>query len=66
MLLYSNGRDIGPAQLSPEQGAQLAEQFLEAQGFPGMKRSYYETAQGAVTVNFAPVEQGRTLYPMLL
>lgn len=66
VLLYSNGRDIGPAQLSPEQGAQLAEQFLEAQGFPGMKRSYYETAQGAVTVNFAPVEQGRTLYPDLI
>lgn len=66
VLLYANGRQIGPARLSPEQGAQNAAQFLEAQGFAGMKQSYYETAQGAVTVNFAPTEQGRTLYPDLI
>lgn len=66
VLLYANGREIGPAKLTPEQGAQLAQEFLEAQGFAGMKRSYYETAHGAVTVNFAPVEQGRTLYPDLI
>lgn len=66
VLLYANGRQIGPARLTPEQGARNAAQFLEAQGFAGMKQSYYETAQGAVTVNFAPVEQGRVLYPDLI
>lgn len=65
-LGMTDGRSLGAPQLTPAQGADLAAQFLEQRGYANIKRSYYEEAQGAVTVNFAPVEQGRTLYPDLL
>lgn len=66
VLVMTDGRTLGQPAMTAEQGARQAAQFLERRGFPHMKQSYYEEAEGAVTVNFAPVAEGRTLYPDLV
>lgn len=65
-LLLTDGRALTAPTLSPEQGAIIAQEFLRSRGYANMCRSYYETNQGTVTVNFAPVEEGRLLYPDLI
>ena len=65
-LLLTDGRALTAPTLSPEQGAIIAQEFLRSRGYSNMCRSYYETNQGTVTVNFAPVEEGRLLYPDLI
>lgn len=66
VLMMTDGRPLGKPEMTAEQGARQAARFLERRGFQNMKQSYYEEAEGAVTVNFAPVDQGRTLYPDLV
>lgn len=51
--------DIADARLA-------ASTFLEANGYPGMKESYYETVSSAAVINYAAEQDGYTIYPDLI
>ncbi len=59
-------REVSPADLSYEEGIEICQVFLAAHGFTNMKDSYYEIADGIMTINFAAVEEGVILYPDLI
>ena len=52
--------------LSEQELIQTAKLFLMDKGFGEVRESYYRKFDGILTVNFAPVEEGVTLYPDLL
>jgi len=65
MLQYGE-RLPSEKELTLEEGKKKAEEFLKRNNYPNMKASYYEKADGALVVNFAPVEAGVILYPDLI
>ena len=66
VLSVLNSRPVGPAQLSHEEGAARAAQFLEAAGYPSMVQTYYMEQEGRLTVNFASIQEGVVCYPDLI
>ncbi len=56
----------GEERLSPEEGVQLAEDFLRAKGYRNMRRSYWTRENGSVLVNFAWEQDGVICYPDLV
>ncbi len=61
-----NSRPIGEIRLSQQAVFSRAEQFLKEAGLENMRASYYETADGICTVNYAASQDGILLYPDLI
>ena len=63
-LLSENG--MNDEVLSENECISAAKTFLDKKGFGEMHESYYRKYEGAITINFAPVENGIILYPDLI
>ncbi len=61
-----DSKNTEAADLSYEEGIRISQEFLNAKGFHGFKDSYYEMADGVMTINFAAVQDGIVLYPDLI
>ena len=57
--------DVGSGAMPPAEAAEAARAFLAARGYGDMVMSYYSAFYGILTVNFAAVQDGVTLYPDL-
>ncbi len=55
-----------PAEISYEEGIGICREFLQQHGFSDFKDSYYEQADGVMTVNFAATQGALLLYPDLI
>ena len=63
---FSVSRPIVSAERSGEECVELAKAFLNRNGYSNMKESYYTTYGGAVTINFAALQNGVICYPDLV
>ena len=63
---YLKDRVIGEETIDVTEARLLATEFLEANGFPQMKESYYETIGSEAIINYAAEQDGYTLYPDLV
>lgn len=61
-----DGAFAGEEKLSPEDAVLKAKEFLNANGFPDMKESYYAKNDGVCLVNFAYFKDNITYYPDLV
>lgn len=61
-----NTREIGEQRVSKNIAMQNAERYLEELGVENMRATYYETAEGICTINFAAMEGEVTLYTDLI
>ncbi len=59
-------REIGDRALTNEQAVEKARAWLEGMGISSMKESYYESAGGVCTVNFAYTQEDVTCYTDLI
>ncbi|GHV38973.1 germination protein YpeB [Clostridia bacterium] len=66
LFLLSNETDERAEKVEFEKARQNAEYFLSAAGFTSMKYSYYEYADGYITINYAPYIGGVIMYPDLV
>lgn len=61
-----NSVDVAQENISAENSVSYAIDYLEKLGIENMKESYYATAEGQCTINFAYTENGITYYPDLI
>ena len=66
VLWMLDSRPIEVENIAVEDAVRLGMEFLNANGFSGMKESYYEKSDGSVTVNYAYVGQNITMYSDLI
>lgn len=66
LLSLTDSHEHAEAKLDREQAAQKAEEFLAANGFESMERSYFTIFENMITVNFAYVENDIIMYPDLI
>ncbi len=66
ILYYINSRDIKEPTLSMTDAVAKAQEFLKKHGYTSMTESYYETADGRATINFAYTENGVICYSDLV
>lgn len=66
ILSLSDPRTLHQAQLSHTDAVAKAQEYLMQHGFPNMQSSYYTVYENIITVNFACVQDGVTLYPDLI
>ncbi len=66
VLYFGTSRPAGEAVLSPEEGLNIASQFLDKQGFDSMESTYWEQEGGELTVNFSYSDNGVICYPDLI
>ncbi len=59
-------RAVRDSEISPEEGCRRAEEYLKDLGIGGMERTYFETYNNVLTVNFAYREDGVTFYTDLI
>ncbi len=66
-IVYSNcNREIQEEKISYEEAKNKAIEFLNSQGFPNMKETYYLNENGIVTINFAYSQDDVVIYPDLI
>lgn len=61
-----NAREIGEATIEQNDAVERAKNYLENLGYYNMVESYYDTANGICTVNFAYSQDGIICYPSLI
>lgn len=66
VLWMLNSRSVAESKLSIEDAKAKAVEFLNNQGFPNMKESYYEIKSNTALINFAYVQDGVVMYPDLI
>ena len=66
VVLMNHNRDIKVEAITQEQADKIGMDYLSAKGFPSMKATYYLKQEGAVTVNYAYVQNDVTIYPDLI
>lgn len=59
-------REFGQARLEPKQALDLAASYLVTLGIDAMEPTYYETANGVCTINFAYTQEDVICYPDLI
>jgi spore germination protein len=60
------GRPIADATIDARRAVELASAFLVTMGYENMKATYFETANGECTVNFAYAQEDAICYPDLV
>ena len=66
ILTMLNSRTVERAELSMEEAAARAAEYLKEHGFEDMRESYWMTEDNRVTVNFAYAQDGVICYPDLI
>ena len=66
LLYYLNDREIGDNKITIADAKIAGAKFLNAAGFGELTENYYETLSSVVVINYAPVQDGYTLYPDLI
>lgn len=66
VLSLTNGREIGAATLSHQQGVERARAYLKEHDISQMQETYYVDYGNRLTVNFAAVEGEALCYPDLI
>ena len=66
ILGLMNSRWVGEATLSREEGLEIAGAFLAQKGYGDLTPTYSILQDGALTVNFAAVQDGMVCYPDLI
>lgn len=66
VLQFTNGREVGKAALSHEDGVKAAKRYLTNHDITDMKESYFIDQGNRLTVNFASVQEGVVCYPDLI
>lgn len=66
IVIANYNRDITEEKLSQEEANKKGKEFLESRGIPNMKATYYLKQAGAVTINYAYVQDDVTIYPDLI
>lgn len=66
ILNYFQNRTVGNVDLTPEEGIELAKEYLSHLGMAQMAPSYYLQRDGALTIHFAPLVDGVYCYPDLV
>ena len=62
-IVSSNyNREVNAEAISNEQADEIAKNFLNSKGFPNMKETYYLKEQGILTINYAYMQNGVTIY----
>ncbi len=59
-------RQVLAESISQEEADKKGKQFLEEKGFASMKETYYLKQNGIVTINYAYLQDGVTIYPDLI
>ena len=66
-VVFSNStRNVEAEVLTQEQANDIGLKFLESRGISSMKPTYYLKQNGIVTINYAYVQEGVTVYPDLI
>jgi len=63
---FLKGRTVGEEKLSREQALQSARKFLDYLGILSMKTTYYDIADGVMTINYAYSDLGTCVYTDLV
>lgn len=66
VLEVLSDRPLGPAVLSRERAVSKARDFLSRNGYPDLTETYFIDQGNALTINFAPEENGVLCYPDLI
>ena len=66
LLLLMRDRHPDEEKLSINEAKMKAQTFLEKNGFPSMRESYYEKQDGSVVINYAYEQDGYTVFPDLV
>ena len=61
-----NSRSPGAPVLSRDEALEQAKAFLEQRGYPDMRETYFIEQGGALTINFAALQDGVLCYPDLV
>ena len=66
-IVYMNyNREIKEEKISQEEANKIGQDFLSSRGIENMKATYYLKQGGAVTINYAYIQDNVTIYPDLI
>lgn len=66
-IVYMNyNRDIKIEKITQEEANRIGQDFLSSRGIEHMKATYYLKQGGAVTINYAYIQEDVTIYPDLI
>ena len=66
VLYMLKNRNVSSASLTAKDAIKIGSDFLIKNGYNSMKESYYETQNNTITINYAYVQNGITMYPDLI
>ena len=66
IVLMNYNREILEEKISQEDANNLGKIFLDSRGIPNMKATYYLKQGGAVTINYAYIQDEVVVYPDLI
>ncbi len=66
IVSMNSNRDVNSEVISQEDANQKGKEYLKEKGFDNMKETYYLKEEGIVTINYAYVQEGITVYPDLI
>lgn len=66
VVLANSTKDVQAEVITQEQADEIGQKFLDSRGIHNMKPTYYLKQNGIVTINYAYVQDGVTVYPDLI
>lgn len=66
VVLANSTKDVQAEIITQEQADEIGQKFLDSRGIHNMKPTYYLKQNGIVTINYAYVQDGVTVYPDLV
>lgn len=66
VVLANSTKDVQAEVITQEQADEIGQKFLDSRGIHNMKPTYYLKQNGIVTINYAYVQDGVTVYPDLV
>lgn len=66
IVVANNNREIKEEKISQDEANEIGKKFLKSIGIPNMKETYYLKEGGAVTINYAYLQDDVTIYADLI
>ena len=66
VVFMDSDREVFSENISQEEADKKGKEFLDKNGFDNMKETYYLKQNGIVTINYAYLQDGVTIYPDLI
>ena len=66
IVFFNSTRDVSAEVITQEQANEMGQKFLESREIKNMKPTYFLKQNGIVTINYAYVQSGVTMYPDLI